>query len=81
MGHGTLVGVYWWQAIAAAIEIVVVAYILFAKSDWHQYSVEAQLRNEAHNNNNDENNDNVEALLGEDNNSNSTGGDESNYRY
>ena len=44
--HGDLLGVYWWQAIAAAIELAIVAAIL-VRSDWHKCAVEAQNRNEA----------------------------------
>jgi len=44
--HGDLLGVYWWQAIAGAIELVIVAFILM-RSDWQKCAVEAQRRNEA----------------------------------
>ena len=44
--HGDILGVYWWQAIAGAIELVIVAVILF-RSDWSHCAAEAQRRNEA----------------------------------
>lgn len=58
--HGNLLGVYWWTAISAAIEIVVVLGILLA-SDWDYWASEARRRQEAGedttNNNNDDDDD------------------------
>jgi MATE family multidrug resistance protein len=44
--HGNLIGVYWWNAISGAIEVVVVLALLLA-SDWDHWAVEAQRRQEA----------------------------------
>ena len=44
--HGDIVGVYWWGAIAAAIEIVIVLYLV-VRSDWNQCADEAIRRQEA----------------------------------
>ena len=44
--NGDLLGVYWWNAISGAIEVVVVMAILFA-SDWDHWAWEAQRRQEA----------------------------------
>lgn len=44
--HGNLMGVYWWNAISGAIEVVVVLAVLFA-SDWNHWALEAQRRQEA----------------------------------
>lgn len=43
---GTLVGVYWWQAISGGIEVVIVFFILI-RSNWIQCAEEAQRRQEA----------------------------------
>ena len=43
--HGDLLGVYWWQAIAGAIELVIVVAILL-RSDWSKCAIEARRRNE-----------------------------------
>jgi len=48
--HGDLLGVYWWNVIAGAIELVIVA-ILLGLSDWQKCAVEAQRRNEVNTNN------------------------------
>jgi len=55
--HGNLLGVYWWQAIAGAIELVIVALIL-GRSDWQACAVEAQRRNEADSTSSSSGNDN-----------------------
>jgi len=44
--HGNLLGVYWWNAISGAIEVVVVLGLLFV-SDWDHWALEAQRRQEA----------------------------------
>ncbi len=44
--HGDIIGVYWWGAIAAAIEIVIVLYLV-VRSDWNQCADEAIRRQEA----------------------------------
>ena len=44
--HGGLIGVYWWGAIAAGIEIVIVLYLVIA-SDWAKCADEAKRRQEA----------------------------------
>ena len=44
--HGNLVGVYWWGAIAAAIEIVIVM-CLVVTSDWAKCADDARDRQEA----------------------------------
>lgn len=44
--HGNLLGVYWWGAISAAIEIIIVIYLIVA-SNWDQCAVEAGERQEA----------------------------------
>ena len=43
--HGNLIGVYWWGAIAAGIEVVIVLYLIL-KSDWGRCADEAQERQE-----------------------------------
>jgi hypothetical protein len=58
--HGDLIGVYWWGAIAAGIEIVIVLYLI-VRSDWAKCADEARDRQEAHSgpsDNNDNDNDN-----------------------
>ena len=44
--HGDLIGVYWWGAIAAGIEIVVVLYLVIT-SDWAKCATDARDRQEA----------------------------------
>jgi len=44
--HGNLVGVYWWGAIAAGIEIVIVLYLVVT-SDWAKCADDARERQEA----------------------------------
>jgi len=44
--HGNLLGVYWWGAISAAIEIVLVLYLIIV-SDWKQCAIDARERQEA----------------------------------
>lgn len=44
--HGDIIGVYWWGAIAAGIEIVIVLYLVIS-SDWAKCADEAQSRQEA----------------------------------
>eukprot|EP00531_Pseudo-nitzschia_arenysensis_P014195 CAMPEP_0116129952 /NCGR_PEP_ID=MMETSP0329-20121206/8197_1 /TAXON_ID=697910 /ORGANISM="Pseudo-nitzschia arenysensis, Strain B593" /LENGTH=647 /DNA_ID=CAMNT_0003624251 /DNA_START=21 /DNA_END=1965 /DNA_ORIENTATION=+ len=44
--HGDIIGVYWWGAIAAAIEIVIVLYLV-VRSDWNKCADEAIRRQEA----------------------------------
>lgn len=60
--HGNLLGVYWWNAISGAIEVVVCLAILFS-SDWDYWALEAQRRQEV-------------ARPNEEENDNSTGRDE-----
>ena len=43
---GNLLGVYWWQAIAGALEVVVVLVLLF-RSKWQHWADEALRRQEA----------------------------------
>ena len=43
--HGNLLGVYWWQAISGAIEIVIV-FVLLWRADWDQCAVDAKIRQE-----------------------------------
>jgi len=66
--HGDLIGVYWWGAIAAGIEIVIVLYLI-VRSDWAKCADEARARQEAHSgssdNNNDDENDNNDLEDGE----------------
>jgi hypothetical protein len=62
--HGNLIGVYWWGAIAAGIEIVIVLYLIVA-SDWAKCANEARDRQEAHsgssgNDDNDDDNNDLE---------------------
>ena len=44
--HGDIIGVYWWGAIAAGIEIVIVMYLIVT-SDWAKCADEARERQEA----------------------------------
>jgi len=44
--HGNLLGVYWWQAIAGGIELVIVL-IIFLASDWNKCVEEARIRQES----------------------------------
>ena len=55
--HGNLIGVYWWGAIAAGIEIVIVLYLVIS-SDWAKCADEARSRQEASRGGNDDDNDN-----------------------
>jgi MATE family multidrug resistance protein len=43
--HGTLEGVYWWQAISGGIELLIVMVLLY-RSDWQQCADDAQRRQE-----------------------------------
>lgn len=54
--HGNLVGVYWWGAIAAGIEIVIVLYLIIA-SDWSKCADEARERQEASSDNDNDDDD------------------------
>jgi MATE family multidrug resistance protein len=56
--HGNLLGVYWFNAIAGAIEAVIVFYLI-GSSDWSKCAQEAQERQEAARNaaNNDDDED------------------------
>jgi len=58
--HGTLLGVYWWQAISGGIEVAVVLAILLA-SNWKHWAEEAQRRQEA--NRHEEQEDLAEPLI------------------
>merc|ERR1712183_858089 len=44
--HGTLLGVYWWQAISGGLEFLIVIFILLA-SNWDFWADEARKRQEA----------------------------------
>lgn len=63
--HGNLLGVYWWQALAAGLELILVIALLM-QSDWDKCAREAQARNEARQDNDsvdgdgDENNDDLQ---------------------
>lgn len=59
--HGNLIGVYWWGAIAAAIEIVIVLYLIVT-SDWAKCADEARERQEAPASDDDDVNDNGNGL-------------------
>jgi len=45
--HGNLLGVYWWGAIAGAIELVIVI-LIFLRSDWDKCVRDAKRRQESH---------------------------------
>lgn len=66
--HGNLVGVYWWQAIAGGIEVVVVLAIMLS-SDWNFYATEARRRQEV---SQDDNDDTDQSVDGNDNNNSSS---------
>mmetsp|Transcript_1900 Transcript_1900/g.4980 ORF Transcript_1900/g.4980 Transcript_1900/m.4980 type:complete len:479 (-) Transcript_1900:164-1600(-) len=51
--HGNLLGVYWWGAISAGIEIVIVMYLVLA-SDWAKCADDARIRQEAGSNGGDD---------------------------
>merc|ERR1712238_241251 len=82
--HGNLLGVYWWSAISAGIEIIIVLYLVI-NSNWTKCAEEARERQEigrSCDNDNDNDNDNLEEGNNSSNNNNrdleEDPGDESN---
>jgi len=54
--HGNLIGVYWWGAIAAGIEIVIVLFLVI-NSNWAKCADDARERQEAARGSSDDNDD------------------------
>lgn len=55
--HGDLIGVYWWGAIAAGIEIVIVLFLVI-NSNWAKCADDARERQESASASSDDNDDN-----------------------